>query len=221
MNINLYNEDCIKGLKRIASILTIAAAMFLLGWWARGARIDVDEEVRVRIDTVYYERPNPIAITSRPVTINVPRLLFAGESCKSLTDDYVNVQATAPAGVDSATTTYGKHCANNAQSPGSCSEFLLDNLSEIPTDSADNIAMALEIETRVYEDSLYQAQVSGPAVGGYRPTLDWIEVYNRTHTVTRTQRPRFAVTAGVGAAYTPRGIQPTVGVQVGVVLWGF
>ena len=163
-----------------------AIVCFLAGWLVRGYHLpDVEKVVETRIDTVYYERPQPIAVDSRPVTVNVPRLVFA------------------PAVV-----------AENATT-GTC--------SEIPNSSADSVAVALEIETRVYEDSLYRAQVSGPAVADYRPSLDWIEVYSRTNTITRTEtrRNRFAVTAGVGAAYTPRGFQPTVGVQVGVVLWGF
>lgn len=183
-------------MKRIASILTIAAAMFALGWLARGYHIrGVTNMVETRIDTVYYERPQPIATTSRPVTVNVPRILFA------------------PAVVaENATTGSSSEIPNNS-----------GNVSEMPTSSADSVAVELAIETRTYEDSLYRAQVSGPAVGSYRPTLDWIEVYNRTNTITRTKtkRNRFAVTAGVGAAYTPEGLQPTVGVQVGVILWGF
>lgn len=210
-------------MKHLASLLIFTAgiaAMFALGWWARGAQLDnAGQVVETRIDTVYYERPQPIAVTSRPITVNVPRLLFAGEhvkdSCKSFTYGSANVKETAPAVAYSATTPYGEQCANNAQSYGSC--------SEIPNSSADSVAVALEIETRTYEDSLYRAQVSGPTVGRYRPALDWIEVYDRTNTITRTEtkRHRFAVTAGVGAAYTPAGFQPTIGVQVGIVLWGF
>lgn len=97
------------------------------------------------------------------------------------------------------------------------------NLSEILTGSADSVTMLVDIETHIYGDSLYSAQVSGPTIGGLHPTLDWVEVYNRTQYVTQTvtKRNRFAVTAGIGAAYTPRGFQPTVGVQVGIVLWSF
>lgn len=160
--------------------------MFALGWLVRGYHLPgAGQVVETRIDTVYYERPRPIAVDSRPVTVNVPRIVFA------------------PAAV-----------AENATT-GSCSGF--------PNNSADSVAIELAIETRTYEDSLYRAQVSGPAMGSYRPTLDWIEVYNRTQTITRTEtkRNRFAITAGVGAAYTPAGFQPSVGVQVGVVLWGF
>lgn len=205
-------------MKRIASLPIFTAGLaviFLLGWWARGAHLAAEQVVETRIDTVYYERPQPIATTRRPVTVNVPRILFARE----------HEDETAPAVAHSATTDYNEYCANNAPSFGSCPESPDNsgNVSDVPTSSADSVAVALDIETRVYEDSLYRAQISGPAVGRYRPTLDWVEVYGRTNTITRTatKRHRFAVTAGVGAAYTPRGFQPTVGVQVGVVLWSF
>lgn len=186
-------------MKHIASLLiftTALAVIFLLGWWARGARLnDAGQVVETRIDTIYYERPQPIATTRRPVTVNVPRILFA------------------PAAVaENATTGSSSGIPNTS-----------NNMSESPTSPSDSVAVELAIETRVYEDSLYRAQVSGPAIGNYRPALDWIEVYSRTNTITRTEtkRHRFAVTAGVGAAYTPRGFQPTIGVQVGVVLWSF
>ncbi len=203
-------------MKRIASILTVAAAMFALGWWTRSAQLDnAGRVVETRIDTVYYERPQPIATTCRPVTVNVPRILFARE----------HEDETAPAVAHSATTDHEEQCANNAHYSGKCSESLDNsgNVSDVPTSLADSVAVVLDIETRTYEDSLYRAQISGPAVAGYRPALDWIEVYGRTNTITRTEtkRHRFAVTTGVGAAYTPRGFQPTIGVQVGVVLWSF
>lgn len=209
-------------MKRIASILTAAAVGFLAGWLARGYHLPgAGQVVETRIDTVYYERPQCVASTSRPITVNVPRIVFA------------------PAVVaENATTTYSDECANNAQCSGSCSEIPNNSADSVQMQveatpatnqdtnqdaAADSVAIELAIESRTYEDSLYRAQVSGPAMGSYRPTLDWIEVYNRTQTITRTEtkRNRFAVTAGVGAAYTPAGFQPTVGVQVGVVLWGF
>lgn len=89
--------------------------------------------------------------------------------------------------------------------------------------TADSVPVEIPIETRTYRDSLLTAQVSGPVVGDYHPTLDWYEVYGHTRTIanTVTKRSRFAVTAGAGVAWTPEGIRPTVGVQVGVVLWGW
>ena len=88
---------------------------------------------------------------------------------------------------------------------------------------ADSVQMKVAMETRPYSDSTYRAQVSGPRIGNLRPTLDWIETYDRT-TIRQqvvTRRSRFALTAGVGAAYTPQGFQPTVGVGVGIILWQF
>lgn len=57
---------------------TIAlAATFLGGWWL-GRYVSRPEIVeRVRVETVFYERPQPFAVTERPVTVNVPRMLFA------------------------------------------------------------------------------------------------------------------------------------------------
>ncbi|OUN59612.1 DUF6808 domain-containing protein [Alistipes sp. An66] len=53
------------------------AATFLGGWWL-GRYVSRPEIVeRVRIETVFYERPQPFAVTERPVTVNVPRMLFA------------------------------------------------------------------------------------------------------------------------------------------------
>ena len=53
------------------------AATFLGGWWL-GQYVSRPEIVeRVRVDTVFYERPKPFAVTDRPMAVNVPRVLFA------------------------------------------------------------------------------------------------------------------------------------------------
>lgn len=53
------------------------AATFLGGWWL-GQYVSRPEIVeRVRVETVFYERPQPFAVTERPVAVNVPRMLFA------------------------------------------------------------------------------------------------------------------------------------------------
>ena len=88
-------------------------------------------------------------------------------------------------------------------------------------DNADSVTLDVAIEHREYRDSTYRAIVSGPVVGDIHPSLDFIETYNRTTTITVERPKRFAVTAGVGAAYTPKGFQPYVGVGVGVVIWRF
>lgn len=84
---------------------------------------------------------------------------------------------------------------------------------------SDSVTLAINYETKQYSDSRYKVQISGPQIGSYSPQLDWVEVYNTTTIKTVTKRNRFAVTAGVGAALTPKGIQPTIGVQAGFILW--
>lgn len=210
----------------ILCALLIVAAFYAGTRYRRNHSAQILEKVVV--DTVFYERPAPARSSSRTVSVNVPRWLFApavevDKNCQNL---------TIVQGIGENT----KKCANNAHFlasdveklsfrgnyPGvSDSSTIPGNLSEILTGSADSVRMFVELETRIYEDSLYRAQVSGPALGDLRPTLDWVQVYNRTQIQTVTKRHRFAVTAGAGAAYTPQGFQPTVGLQVGVVIWGF
>ena len=66
---------------------------------------------------------------------------------------------------------------------------------------ADSVFVAVPIEVKQYADSTYRAQVSG-----WHPSLDWIEVYARTQTITSTivkEAPRWSlgVTAGPGLLY--------------------
>lgn len=57
--------------------IVVLAATFLGGWWL-GQYVSRPEIVeRVRVETVFYERPQPFAVTERPVAVNVPRMLFA------------------------------------------------------------------------------------------------------------------------------------------------
>lgn len=48
----------------------------------------------------------------------------------------------------------------------------------------DSILVAVDIERRVYQDSLYRAVVSGAVVGDIHPTLDHIDIYSRNETRT-------------------------------------
>ena len=46
----------------------------------------------------------------------------------------------------------------------------------------DSVLVAVDIERRVYQDSLYRAIVSGAVVGDIHPTLDHIDIYSRNET---------------------------------------
>lgn len=83
--------------------------------------------------------------------------------------------------------------------------------SIIATDS-----VSVPITQKMYEDSCYKAWVSG-----YMVSLDSIEIYGRTLTVTERikippQRVRFGLQGGVGM--TPKGVQPYIGIGFSVVL---
>jgi len=78
----------------------------------------------------------------------------------------------------------------------------LDSLSAAKPDTAF-VEVPVPIEEKIYEDSTYRAQISG-----YRPQLDWIDVFQRTQTITNyivQPAPRFSfgVSAGPGVVYNP------------------
>ena len=79
----------------------------------------------------------------------------------------------------------------------------------------DSVFVSVPIEVRQYADSTYRAQVSG-----WHPSLDWIEVYARTQTITSTivrEAPRWSlgVTAGPGLLYDGN-LRAGVGIVAGV-----
>lgn len=82
---------------------------------------------------------------------------------------------------------------------------------------SDTVYLSLPRETKMYGDSTYTAQVSG-----YRPALDWIEVYPQREVVTRTisvdsrKRWGLGLQAGYGA-YTAGGqvrLAPYLGIGI-------
>lgn len=97
---------------------------------------------------------------------------------------------------------------------------LTDTMLVAVTDTVtvnDTVYLSLPRETRVYGDSTYRAQVSG-----YRPALDWIQVYPQTVYLTKVvkanevKRWGIGVQAGYGA-YAAGGqvrLAPYVGVGV-------
>lgn len=161
-------------------LLALAAGALLFGWGYRRGVASVVVEETVRIDTVFYPKPEPVRVLPPTfASVKVPRLLFAPRD-------------TVP--------------------------------QIVIADGPDSVEIPVTVEHKEYGDSTYRAQVSGPRIGTLGPSLDWIETYDRTTTrqQTVTRRSRFALTAGVGVGYTPQGgFQPTVGIQAGVVLWGW
>ena len=59
----------------ITAVIVLAAVF--LGGWLLGRRASRPEVVEtVRIDTVFYERTQPVSVSDNVVTVDVPRLLF-------------------------------------------------------------------------------------------------------------------------------------------------
>lgn len=81
----------------------------------------------------------------------------------------------------------------------------------------DTVYLHLPREIKHYEDSLFRAQVSG-----YRPALDWIEIYPQREVVTRTisvgslKRWGIGFQAGYGAYVSEGsvGLSPYIGIGI-------
>lgn len=104
---------------------------------------------------------------------------------------------------------------------------LTDTMLVAVTDTVtvnDTVYLSLPRETRVYGDSTYRAQVSG-----YRPALDWIEVYPQTVYLTKVvktndvKRWGIGVQAGYGAYFRDGHMRlaPYVGVGISynIIRW--
>lgn len=71
----------------ITAVIVLAAVF--LGGWLLGRRASRPEVVEtVRIDTVFYERPQPVSVSDNVVTVDLPRLLFVARepSAASITN---------------------------------------------------------------------------------------------------------------------------------------
>lgn len=91
-------------------------------------------------------------------------------------------------------------------------QSMIDSLRSVKPDTAF-VDLLIPMEVKNYKDETYEAQVSG-----YRASLDWINVYQKTAYITNTviQRKRwgFSVTAGPSVLWNGQvhaGIGATVG----------
>lgn len=80
----------------------------------------------------------------------------------------------------------------------------------------DSVEVEVAMERKTYQDSTYRAQVSGPAIGGLHPSLDWIEVYNKTtyNTTTVKKTGRWGLGVQVGYGAYKEGLSPYIGVGI-------
>lgn len=73
----------------------------------------------------------------------------------------------------------------------------------VQTERGDSVEVSFPVEQRVYQDSTYKAVISGAVVGNRRPTLDYIETYNRTTTSE--------------VVFKPKKVRPYIGASVGIL----
>lgn len=97
----------------------------------------------------------------------------------------------------------------------------IDTIAQI-----DTVTVTVQIERKTYEDENYKAVIEG-----YKPKLLSLDIYKENTTIkestqintetntTHTKKAKWAVTAGTGIGYTPKGVEPYIGVSVGYVLW--
>lgn len=103
------------------------------------------------------------------------------------------------------------------------SRVVTDTIYLVRTDTirrGDTTYIALPRETKTYSDSLFRAQVSG-----YQPTLDWVEVYPKTTTITNTiykaDTKRWGLGIQAGYGISQQGLSPYIGLGVSYNLWSW
>ncbi len=166
-------------MKRRIILIAALAVAFAAGWLLGGRAVQQGITETVRIDTVYYERPQPVSVSDKVATVDVPKFIFAR--------DTVMLQADA----------------------GNVASNVASNVAGFPDRKVDSIPMQVTLRTLEYRDSNYYARVVGPAVGTLAPRLDHIETYNRTVVRTVTERRRMTLSAGVGTEYSRAGWVPS------------
>lgn len=83
--------------------------------------------------------------------------------------------------------------------------------------SIDSVTVEIPITQKVYQDSIYQAWVSG-----YKPSLDSIRIFQPITTITRTitntevryKSKRWGVGVQAGIGLTPNKVEPYIGIGI-------
>ena len=180
----------------------VLVATFLGGWWL-GRYVSRSETVeRVRVNTVFYERPRPFAVTERPVTVNVPRMLFAPADTVERT---VVVGDSVPVTVTERTLEY-RDSTYYARVVGPVVGPLGPRLDFIETYNKTVERVQLVREPYAWE--------LGPALGAWM-TRDGSGVWAGAY--ARRTFGRFSVSASAG--YDPHKKSAFGQIEAGVALW--
>lgn len=67
-------------MKRRIILIAALAVAFAAGWLLGGRAVRQGITETVRIDTVYYERPQPVSVSDKVTTVDVPKFIFARDT---------------------------------------------------------------------------------------------------------------------------------------------
>ena len=67
-------------MKRRIILIAALAVAFAVGWLLGGRAVRHGITETVRIDTVYYERPQPVSVSDKVATVDVPKFIFARDT---------------------------------------------------------------------------------------------------------------------------------------------
>lgn len=189
-------------MSRWVTTVIALAATFLGGWWL-GRYVSRPEIVeRVRVDTVFYERPKPFAVAERPVAVHVPRMLFAPADT---VDRTIVVGDSVQITVTERTLEY-RDSTYYARVVGPAVGTLGPRLDYVETYNKTVERVQLVREPYAWE--------LGPAMGAWM-TTDGSGVWAGAY--VRRTFGRFSVSAAAG--YDPRKKSAFGQIEAGVALW--
>lgn len=87
-------------MKRRIILIAALAVAFAAGWLLGGRAVRHGISETVRIDTIYYERPQPVSVSDKVATVDVPKFIFARDTVM-LQADAGNVASNVASNVDS------------------------------------------------------------------------------------------------------------------------
>lgn len=87
-------------MKRRIILIAALAVAFAAGWLLGGRAVRQDITETVRIDTIYYERPQPVSVSDKVATVDVPKFIFVRDTVM-LQADAGNVASNVASNVDS------------------------------------------------------------------------------------------------------------------------
>lgn len=91
---------------------------------------------------------------------------------------------------------------------------------EVEVVRVDSVLISVDIERREYRDSSYRAVISGAVVGNIHPSLDSIEVYNRTIVMQPpTLRPYVSASIGNDMIGVGAGLSIKNKHDIGTQVW--